>query len=235
MWQWVPQRKGMAAWKPKNWKPREHSNTLNQTFHSPWMSFFHIARRCLQGGSILVGFSSLVSPASGFREGELQGQRKSMTSFVIIMLYKCCSQRTRTTCLVGCPVTFSLNGSISHKTHWLRCQEYHGDTLSNMQSLSSGARQINKPQTLSQESATTLYIPGSWHIIVPPANDTSVRGNPELRSKQGGRLDTCTKIGFDCLCRLLLCCWKVTWLDSHPQCEPSAIHLPCWWTNRVIF
>ena len=77
---------------------------------------------------------------------------------------KCCSQRTRTR-LVGCPFTLSLNGSVSHKTHWLRCHEYLGVTLSNRIRSTDGTSH----KTLSQESATTLYIPGSWHFIVPPA------------------------------------------------------------------
>lgn len=106
---------------------------------------------------------------------------------------KCCSQRTRTR-LVGCPFTLSLNGSVSHKTHWLRCHEYLGVTLSNRIRSTDGTSH----KTLSQESATTLYIPGSWHFIVPPANNTSVCGNPELRSKQKNELaETCAKIGFD--------------------------------------
>lgn len=144
---------------------------------------------------------------------------------------KCCSQRTRTR-LVGCPFTLSLNGSVSHKTHWLRCHEYLGVTLSNRIRSTDGTSH----KTLSQESATTLYIPGSWHFIVPPAKDTSVCGNPELRSKQKTNWPKLAqKLVLTWLDSHILLCWKVTWLGSHPQCELSAIHRPFWWTNRSNF
>lgn len=164
--------------------------------HEKTQIFFHIARRCLQGGSINVDFSSLGSRASGFSEGELQGQRKNMASWGIMMI-NVCSQRTRTW-LVVCPFTFSLKGSLSHKTHWLRCQKYLGGTLSNIQSLSSDATQTNKPQN----SVTRLcnYPLYSRQLALHCATcKRHVRlWKPWVAQQTKNDLaETCTKIGFD--------------------------------------